>query len=96
MLGLPDAALQVFIKTAIRRENGATELNLLHDQFDNVQLVVTMLVMSFFMPCLNATIVIIKERGLKVAASILAIVSTYALILGTTVNAICRALGVTF
>jgi len=96
MMGLPEGAVQVFIKTAIRREAGATELNLLRDQFTNLQLVVTMLVMVFLVPCINASIVLVKERGLKASAAILAVVVAYSLALGTAVNWTCRLLGVTF
>jgi len=96
MLGLPESTVQVLIKTAIRREAGATELNLLRDQFTNLQLVVTMLVMTFLLPCINAAIVLVKERGLKVSAAILSFVVVYSLALGAAVNWTCRALGVTF
>ncbi len=96
LMGLPEGAVQVFIKTAIRREAGATELNLLRDQFTNLQLVVTMLVMTFLVPCINSAIVLVKERGLKVSAAILGIVVVYALTLGTALNWICRGLGITF
>ncbi|MBF0106072.1 MAG: ferrous iron transporter B [Deltaproteobacteria bacterium] len=96
LLGLPDQAVQVFIKTAIRRENGATELNLLRDQFDNVQLIVTMVVMTFLMPCINTIIVILKERGLKACLTILATVFVTALAAGTGINWVCRSFGFLF
>lgn len=96
LLGLPDQAVQVFIKTAIRRESGATELEHLRGQFTNLQLVVTLLVMTFVMPCINATIVIIKERGLKPCLAIMATVVVSALTIGALTNLICRALGITF
>ncbi len=96
LLGLPDEAVQVFIKTGIRRENGATELNLLRDRFDHLQMVVTMLVMVFLVPCINSVIVVFKERGLKVGAVIFGAVITVALVLGTSVNWICRGLGIDF
>jgi len=96
LLGLPDQAVQVFIKTAIRREAGATELNLLSSQFDHVQLVVTMLVMTLLLPCVNTAIVMIKERGLKVAGIIILTVVISAFAVGALVNAVCRALGVAF
>jgi ferrous iron transport protein B len=96
VLGLPDQAVQVFIKTAIRRENGATELEHLRGQFDNVQLVVTMLVMTFVMPCINATIVIVKEYGFKACLAILGTTVASALAVGALVNLICRSLGITF
>ena len=96
VLGLPDEFVQVLIKTAIRRENGATELMHVREHFDNVQLVVTMLVMTFLMPCINATIVIFKERGIRVSLIILGLVSGWAVIVGAVFNFICRAAGVTF
>jgi ferrous iron transport protein B len=96
LLGLPDDAVQVFIKTAIRREAGAAELNLLYTQFDNLQLIVTLLVMTFVMPCINATIVIIKERGLGAAMVILSTVLVFAVAAGAVVNLVCRTLGIDF
>lgn len=96
VLGLPGDAVQVFIKTAIRRESGATELNMLRDHYDGVQLVVTLLVMTFLVPCINSIIVIVKERGVKTTAAILTTVVVWAVSLGAAVNWICRGLGVTF
>jgi len=96
VLGLPDQAVQVFIKTAIRRENGATELKHIRGQFDNVQLVVTMLVMTFVTPCLNSTIVIVRERGLKACLAILCTALVSAVAVGVLVNVVCRGLGITF
>ncbi len=96
LLGLPDKAIQVLIKTLIRRESGAAELHLVQESFDSVQLVVTLLVMTFLMPCLNAVIVIIKEHGLKAALVIMGGVMVYCVLAGALVNAVCRALGVSF
>jgi ferrous iron transport protein B len=96
LLGLPDQAVQVFIKTAIRRESGAAELNLLYAQFDNLQLVVTLLVMTFVMPCVNAAIVIIKERGLSATVGIVSTVMAFAIATGAIVNLVCRGLGIDF
>lgn len=96
ILGLPDQAVQVFIKTAIRRENGATELNLLKNSFDNVQLVVAMLVMTFLIPCVNACIVMLKERGLATTFFIVLTASSWALVVGGVLHVVCRSLGITF
>jgi ferrous iron transport protein B len=96
LLGLPDQAVQVFIKTAIRRENGAAELVLLKDHFNNVQLIITMLVMVFLMPCINSTIVLIKERGLKTSMVILGTVAIWAVAVGAIINFITNSLGITF
>ena len=95
-MGLPEESVQVFIKTLIRRENGATEIQHLKDAYDHVQLVVNLLVMTFLSPCINATLVLIKERGLKTAASIIISVMIYALFIGGVINHACRFLGITF
>ncbi len=95
LLGLPDQAVQVFIKTAIRRENGATELSRLRDQFTNVQLVITLLVMTFLVPCINSTIVVFKERGLRTGATILVTVVFSAFAVGALLNAWFSATGIT-
>ncbi|MCP4602286.1 MAG: ferrous iron transporter B [Proteobacteria bacterium] len=96
LLGLPDQAVQVFIKTAIRRENGATELEHLRGQFTNLQLIVTMLVMTFVMPCINTAIVILKERGLKACLAILTFSVLSSVVVGALVNLTCRSFGITF
>jgi ferrous iron transport protein B len=95
-MGLPEESVQVFIKTLIRRENGATEIQHLKGAYDHVQLVVNLLVMTFLSPCINATLVLIKERGLKTAASIIISVMIYALFIGGVINHACRFLGITF
>lgn len=95
-LGLPDEAIQVFIKTIIRRENGAAELAVVRGGFDSVQLVVTLFVMTVLVPCVNTTIVLIKEHGLKLGAAMLAFVCAYAIAVGAGLSWVCRALGVTF
>jgi ferrous iron transport protein B len=96
LMGLPEKSVQVFIKTLIRRENGATELEHLRTIYTNRQLVVNLLVMTFLTPCLNAIIVLIKERGLKTAGMLILSVLTYAVVFGTIFNYSCRALGITF
>lgn len=95
-LGLPDSAMQVFIKTFIRRESGAAELDLIRERFDSVQLVVTLLVMTFLTPCVNAMIVLAKERGVREAALIVGTISVYSLLVGGAINHALRFLGVTF
>lgn len=95
-MGLPEKSVQVFIKTMIRRENGATEIQHLSGIYTHVQLVVNLLVMTFLSPCINATIVLIKERGLKTAASIIFSVMLYALLMGGVINHTCRFFGITF
>jgi len=96
VMGLPEQSIQVFIKTMIRRESGAAELQHLSATYTNLQIVVNLLVMTFIAPCLNATIVLFKERGLRVGLSIMGAVTAYAILLGSLVNTTCRFFGVTF
>jgi ferrous iron transport protein B len=96
LLGLPEDAVQVFIKTMIRRENGAAELERLRGEFTNLQSVVTLLVMTFVTPCVNSALVLYKEQGAKAATVILAIVPAWALAVGAALYHGCRLLGVTF
>lgn len=96
LMGLPEKSVQVFIKTLIRRESGAAELEHLSGIYSNLQLVVNLLVMTFLTPCINAIIVLIKERGAKTAAVLIGSVLAYAVTLGAIINHACRILGVTF
>ena len=95
-MGLPEKSVQVFIKTIIRRESGATELEHLSTLYDNVQLVVNLLVMTFLSPCINSLVVLFKERGSRIALLIMASVWVYAVLMGSIVSHTCRFLGVTF
>ncbi len=96
LLGLPESSVRVFMKTIIRREAGAVELDLLRADFTNLQLVVALVTMTLLIPCVNTVVVLVKERGTRVAGAILAGVFVYALLGGGLVNHACRALGITF
>ena len=96
LMGLPEKSVQVFIKTIIRKESGAAELVHLRGSFDNVQLVVNTFLLSFMIPCLNAAIVVFKERGMKTAIAILGSVAVYAVLAGSVLNHVCRFFGITF
>lgn len=96
LMGLPQESIRVFIKTMIRREVGATELEHLSGSYTNLQLVVNLLVMTFIVPCINAVIVLFKERGIMVAAVICASVTVYAVVVGSLVNHACHLFGITF
>jgi len=96
LMGLPEKSVQVFIKTIIRRESGAAELQHLSTYYTNVQLIINLLVMTFLTPCINAIIVLIKERGFRTAMALMLSVMVYAFAFGTVLNYICTLTGVTF
>jgi ferrous iron transport protein B len=95
LLGLPENSVQVFIKLLIRKENGATELQHIRGSYTNLQLVVNILMMMM-VPCMNAVIVLFKERGARAAALILAAVALYNVFIGSVLNHLCHLFGVTF
>ncbi len=96
VMGLPEKSVQVFIKTMIRRESGATELEHLRHLYTNLQLVVNLLVMTFVAPCINSFIVLFKERGIKTGLAINVAVFLYAILLGSIVNHLCLYVGISF
>ncbi|OGQ96439.1 MAG: hypothetical protein A2521_08910 [Deltaproteobacteria bacterium RIFOXYD12_FULL_57_12] len=96
LLGLPEKSVQVIIKTLVRRESGAAELLHLSATYTNLQLVINLLLLTFLAPCLNATIVLFKERGLKAATVIMATVIFYAFAMVGLTNHVFRLIGITF
>lgn len=96
LLQLPDEAVQVLVKAMIRRESGAAELARVRDHFSNLQLVVMLLVLATIVPCVNAAIVLVKERGLRASSLIVLAVMGYALAVGGAVSHLCTLMGVTF
>ena len=96
IMGLPEKSVQVFIKTMIRRESGATELEHLRHLYTNLQLVVNLLVMTLVAPCMNALVVLFKERGMKVCLIINIAVLLYAIAAGSLINHLCLYFGITF
>lgn len=96
LMGLPEKSVQVFIKTIIRRESGATELLHLSSVYSNAQMVINLLVMTFLSPCINAIIVVFKERGVPTALAMLATVMIYALTVGSILHFLFRSLEITF
>lgn len=98
LLGLPPEGVEVAIMTAVNRGCGAALLKQYSDTgvFDSVDVLVGILLVMFLCPCVNAVLVMLKERGVKGTLAILACVIPYALFVGATVSWVCRGLGVHF
>jgi len=98
MLGLPKEATAAFIMGFLRRDYGAAGLFMLAraGQLDPVQTLVSLVVITLFMPCIANFFMIIKEQGWKVALGISAFVLPFALALGGILNWTLRSLGATF
>jgi ferrous iron transport protein B len=95
-LGLPSQATQSFLLGFLRRDYGAAGLfKLAIDGLMNVnQVVVSLVVITLFVPCIANFFVIIKERGLKTALAMTAFIFPFAILVGGLLNLALRILGV--
>lgn len=96
MLGLPREATAAFIMGFLRRDFGAAGFFALAKagQLDKIQTVVSLIVITLFVPCIANFFVMIKERGMKTATAIVLFIFPYAILVGTIVNYGLRFLGV--
>lgn len=98
ILGLPAQASEAFLIGFLRRDYGAAGLYDLSRQglMDDVQLIVSMVTITLFVPCIANFMIMIKERGAKVALIMVAFIVPMAFLVGGVLNWTLRALGVTF
>ncbi len=88
LLGLPEKATEVFIIGFLRRDYGAAGLYALSKTgaLDNIQILVSIVVITLFVPCIAQFFVTVKERGMKTAAAIGAFVFMFAFLFGGILN----------
>jgi ferrous iron transport protein B len=98
MLGLPDEAAEIFVMGFLRRDYGAAGLFRLAEsgQLNAVQAVVALTVMTLFIPCIANFLMIVRERGPRVAFAMLAVITPIAIVTGAGLNVVLNAFGVTF
>ncbi len=98
MLGLPGESADVFLMTMVRREAGAALLAQMAEagMFNGNQAVITLVVMTLMVPCINTVLVLYKERGMAVATAILLFTMFYSIFIGALVHASFTWLGVSF
>lgn len=96
LLGLPPEAASSFLVGFLRRDYGAAGLYALRDagRLDGVQAVVSLVVITLFVPCIANFFMMIKERGLKTALAMVAFIVPFAFLVGGLLNATLRWLGV--
>jgi ferrous iron transport protein B len=94
MLGLPAQATGAFLIGFLRRDYGAAGLFALAlgGHLTPNQLVVSLIVITLFIPCIANVMVIVKEYGARVAASVAAVVFPLAFAVGGIVNLVLRVL----
>ena len=97
LIGLPDQAAEAFLFGFFRRDYGAARI------FDQVQsseavtgvpLVVAMVTITLFVPCIAQFMVMLKERGWRTAVAVAAIILPFAFGVGFLLNLTLTSLGV--
>jgi ferrous iron transport protein B len=96
LLGLPEKAADAFLIGFLRRDYGAAGLFVLRGQglLDGVQAVVSLVVITLFVPCIANFFMMVKERGIAVATAMVAFIIPFAFLVGAVLNFALRALGV--
>ncbi|MBT3362592.1 MAG: ferrous iron transporter B [Chloroflexi bacterium] len=95
-IGLPNETSEVFLIGFFRRDFGAAGLYTMVEDglIAGVPLVVAAVTLTLFVPCIAQFLVMIKERGKKVALAITAFVFPFAFFVGFLLNTILNALGI--
>jgi ferrous iron transport protein B len=88
LLGLPAKATEAFLIGFLRRDYGAAGLFNLANQglLDANQIVVSVVTITLFMPCIANFLMIIKELGIKVAVAMSLFIVPFAFIVGGILN----------
>ena len=90
MLGLPPETTKGFLLGFLRRDYGAVAIldafNKQPGSYNQGQVLVALVVITLFVPCIAHFFVMIKEKGLKVAALIVAFVIPFAVLVGTALR----------
>ncbi|MDA8240559.1 MAG: ferrous iron transport protein B [Nitrospiraceae bacterium] len=95
LLGLPEKTASVFILGFLRRDYGAAGLFALSKQglLTPDQIIVSIITLTLFVPCLASFFMIVKERGTKTALLMFFLITIFALLVGGVVNLLLHILG---
>jgi ferrous iron transport protein B len=98
LLGLPEETAQIFVMGFLRRDYGAAGLFRLAEagRLSAVQAVVALTVMTLFIPCVANFLMIVRERGVRVALALLAVITPIAVATGAGLNFVLHALDIAF
>ena len=94
LLGLPREAASAFVLGFLRRDFGAAGLYRLagEGRLDAVQVLVAMVTLTLFVPCIANFFMIVKERGWRTSLAIAGFVFPFAITVGAALNAVLRLL----
>lgn len=92
-LGLPEATAEAFLIGFLRRDYGAAGLFDMARQglLDPTQIVVSLVTITLFVPCIANFFVIIKERGWRTALAITLFIIPFAFLVGGLLNLVLRS-----
>ncbi len=95
-IGLPKEAATAFLYGFFRRDFGAAGFYDLKQAgiLSGIPLVVSVITIALFMPCIAQFSINIKERGIKMALGMAAFIFPFAFLTGFLVNKILNAMGV--
>jgi ferrous iron transport protein B len=91
-LGLPAETTSSFIMGFLRRDYGSAMLYNMakHGLLTPRQVVVSVVTITLFIPCIAQFFVVVKEHGIKLALVILAFVMAYAFLFGGALNLLLK------
>jgi len=94
-LGLPAQASAAFLVGFLRRDFGATGLFVMESQglLTPLQVVVAMVTVTLFIPCIASVMMIAKERGWRTALGMLALIMPLAFLVGGVLNRVLSLTG---
>jgi ferrous iron transport protein B len=94
-LGLPAEASAAFLMGFLRRDFGATGLFLMEAQglLSAMQVVVAMVTITLFIPCVASIMIIAKERSKRTAAAMMVIIFPLALLVGGLLQRVLSLIG---
>jgi ferrous iron transport protein B len=94
-LGLPPQASAALVLGFLRRDFAATGLFVMqeHGALTAAQVVVAMVTLTLFIPCIASVIMIAKERGVRTAAALTALIFPLAFLIGGVLNHVLQAIG---
>ena len=97
LLGLPRETAAAFVVGFLRRDFGAAGLYQLRQEgrLDPVQILVAVVVITLFIPCIANFFMMVKERGWKTGLAVAGFIFPFALLVGAGLNWVLRALHVT-
>ena len=88
LLSLPPRITEVFMLGIVRREAGAAFFKTIAEteHLSEIQMIVALVVMTLFIPCVTSILLVVKDYGVKIAGGLGAFVIGYALLVGIILN----------